>query len=552
MNLELNLKTKKLFENFSKYSKPTFEINKVSPDKVCSTIYGMYSSTNRRNADLNLTLLSDIFDAVDAEDFAKETSMRAIYEFRELLAEFDDTYGRNLRRYHDDDYHFAVTPKFNWKRGVPDNIKRYIDITEKRYMRPAGMRSIFKRIDDNKWYFNNFKRKAIELDEARNRAKDVCGIAVDNVEELTERQATILQTILKSTNEANKISKYFDIFNFVNTDVLSNDSRNYLGLTIYTMVVAHPQIMTIINNETTEICKLPVPKAYLLFRRPLYKVLANARYTIDTRASSPGGRHPYISSLPYYIRANERTDYYRGNLSTTSSWGTLCLSNYTDDILNPLKKNDYESFVMGLSNWNNIYNIETTHPYKYPKDIFAMVGFLNPEEVTKENDGTISWTSFNKQHCFRQNLSDCVEVEDDGQQIIYNTRITRNIAPYANYIVDSCDLKQCPLRDKCPDYKSIEMCLNSDYQYMIESLTGWLMEKRADTEDPLYRYQVHYTRFALLGYEDLKYGLRHILVENGYWDVPLEETAEIMEARVAEWSRQAILNEERRRHNGAN
>ena len=540
MNLELDLQPKLINNNLMHFSKPPFELKTDINGNLTATLYaagGRYENLY----DVALLPLNDIFNHISAVDFASETALAPITDFNEELMVFNN---RIIKHLIDDDYQFAVTKKFNWKRGMYDKIKEAIDNIEKRKMKPSGMNSIFKRIDDNRWNFNNLKSRALSLDAKRIKAKSISGELIDNIDTLVENQANIMNDIDNNTIECNKISKNTHVYNFVN---LPNDS--YYSIELYTLVVIDPNFMNIMRG-TSIIGQLPTPKVYMYFKRPLYKVLVNsARNRIVYKASCPGAKHPYIDNIMFYTRSDfSMSERALGSGGIQNPWGTLCLSSFTDDIVPPLERNDYESFVMGLCNWNNVYDIENTHPYRYPKDIYSLTGF-GDEPILDENNGLLSWTGFRKSECFQTNTYVHILAENDNLQVDINNSITKNITPYAAYIVDSCNIKKCPLRDKCDNYQYVSHWVNNeDMWYIAESIVGYLYSDYDSIALAIYYHQ-HCTRYMNYNEENYYSRMYDMLSDSLYWetqDNTEEDNVELsIEQKVESW-RHAMQREERR------
>ena len=543
MNLELNLEPRKEPNRFEDFSKPTFEIKTDINGKVSAKLYaagGRYRQLN----DIELIPLEQLFSIISPIDFAKETALRHIRDFNEALEDFNNQIGRALNLIHNDEYKFAVTNKFNWKRGIYDRVKEAINMAEKRHVRPSGMHSIFKRIDDNRWYYNNLKDRLLVLDRKRLMARERCGELTDNIDALIDNQQNNLKEVVDNTKESNKISDKIHVFNFTTTN-----TDDFYNIQLYTIVIMDPNFMSLVKEDKV-IGKMPTPRLYLYFKRPLYKVLSKVpSIIIGHNAASPGGIHPYINNSQFYMRSD-----YKGfgdandSIDTIYPWGSLCLSNFEDNVTGSLKRNDYESFVMGLRTWNSIYNIESTHPYRYPSQVFANTGF-GDEPVEEKDNALLAWTSFREAECFQTNVRNHQLVENNPYQHKVNESNSKGMAPYIRDIVNSCNEKECPLRLTCTNYmSSIDWLSNPHIWYMMESFVGYTMSDDSTKQSLLRRYQSACNTGIMMSTERFIEWINQTLVEHNYWEPAKPLT---MEEKVSMWSmhasqREAIQREERR------
>ena len=400
------------------------------------------------------------------------------------------------------------------------------------------MMSLFNRINDNRWVYNNFRDKMQMLDTKRAKAKNACGSLVDNIDELIQSQSERYDKMIKSTQQANQMSDYFDMLHFIPTDIEDHVvNNNYTYIKLYTIVKCFSKDMTIINNRNEEMCKMTVPDTYLMFVRPLWKALTTDNKSFDDfQGSCPGGYHPYLNSVPYY-------SYDPPSRLNTIGWGSLCLSSYQDDVLMNISKHDYSSAIMGLMNWNNIYNKDHTNPYASISTVMSSGHFPLVEEDKAERIKVS--TGFSMSNCFKQKYRShqTTEYEVIQQDRNYETN-GLNLYPYAHYILDECDEKKCPLRKVCFDYQNLKMFEDSDYPQMLEDIMGNLY-RSDDLDTNAYNYQYHYKELLDCNYLDAYlYRLTEDRLDReglDYWGNKPEDKSqteiaiEAMQAQIEAW-----------------
>ena len=107
-----------------------------------------------------LVNIDTLWDNVDAEQFANETGMRDIVAFKEQL-ETVNTWLYDALEIKDK---IGVTKSYAWKKGCYDTVKHAIMSAQMFHKRPAGMSSLFIRIQDNKWIYDQLQRQMSSLD----------------------------------------------------------------------------------------------------------------------------------------------------------------------------------------------------------------------------------------------------------------------------------------------------------------------------------------------------------------------------------------------------
>ena len=542
MNLTLNLENKtEVNPNLAECSQPPVIIN----DDATATIKykGMYRDDSHES-EINLLGkdLNNLFDLIDANDFAYETGMRDIVNFKEKLDAFNMSYSALLESM-GIDFEFGVTKKYAYKRGTYEMIKKIINQIQKFNMRPSGVNSLFNRIDDNKWVYNNFKDKIYTLNALREKAKYADGSLVTNLDELVQTQSLAYDTIIESTEEANQMSDNFTIIHGIE----SNFQRlielgKYTKVNLYTIVKCKSKEMTIVDNNNTLLCKMRVPECILLFKRPLWRTLTSTKNWISEYiGASPGARHPYLNNSSYY-------NYDLENL-TKYAWGSLCLSAYQDDVLMSLNNRDYKSFVMGLMNWNNIYNKDSTNPYASITSVMSHTGF--PKQKTDDDtDRLITSIGFSMKQCWKEKYRNHRITEDDYDQRGRNDDINYNYGAYVDYILDSCDKQECPLRDRCSSYLTQNAFYKSDWPEILENYVGFKYSNDSK-EATAYYYQNTLSSFSRADSEACMQESIYNLISNLYNkdgydyygnkkeepvpEVPIDVSIEEMQARVSAW-----------------
>ena len=297
MNLELNLENKVITNpNLEHFTKSPITIN---GDNITLGYLGGSSAHGYVQAK-ELISLNNLYNYLDEEEFAYETGMRDIVEFREYLERMHNTYKRFFND--DEEFNFGVTKKYSYARGTYDTVKTLVNRINKFQMRPAGMLSIFNRISDNQWAMNNFSDNMRALEAKRFKAQQASGNLVDNVGELVANQQERYNKIIDSTNQANQMSDNFDVVHAIDGNIEDHIVHgNFTAISLYTLVKCSSKEMTIVNNHNDEICKMMVPTTYLMFKRPLWRALTTDRYYIqDLQGSCPGAYHPYINSYPFH------------------------------------------------------------------------------------------------------------------------------------------------------------------------------------------------------------------------------------------------------------
>tara|TARA_Y100001938_G_scaffold68271_1_gene94753 strand:+ start:186 stop:1808 length:1623 start_codon:yes stop_codon:yes gene_type:complete len=476
--------------------------------------------------------IDTLWDTINSEEFANVTGMRDIVAFKETL-ETLNTWLYDAFQIKDK---IDVTKSYAWKKGCYDIVKHAIMSSQMFHKRPAGMSSLFNRIQDNRWLYDQLQRQIKNLDNYREKAK-AAEISLDsNLDSIIESQRLAYDNIIESTNQANAMSDYYKVYNYI------EPADNYIDIKLYTIVHCKAKDMTIINNRNEEICKMKVSECYLKFHRPLYKALnGGTKYPIHYLASVVDGKHPYINAIPYRRISHPSIDKY--------AWNTLCLSSYTDDIESSLYKNDFMSFVMGIMNWNNIYNKDATNPYATITQVMAYGTFpdaKNEDEVRRLK----TVLSINQNDLFSARYHKHVITELDSVQRDWNERIHKNYSPYARFIIEEYDSKNCPTRESCIGYQNLKAYFESDAQYMIEEILGnFFINENSSKYDVDFDFQELESLIMMLNDSVRHENLWDLVVnrrysdETDYWNTapePTDNNPDIaaMQAKISQWEQQ--------------
>jgi hypothetical protein len=544
MNLELDFKFSKQNPNLEKYSQCPIEFRN---DSLIILKNWRSQDSSQISSEYPLCDIDSFFDLVDEKEFAKITSMEYVRKFNERIHRFERYWGDSLRRVTDSEYRFETKKNFDWKNGIYDILKKAVTYYNGFNMRNSGVERLFIRVTDSRYTTGRLHSEFAIIERLRKDCKVNVGKVIENIEEVIEMQANELKKIQDSTIEANKMSSNFDIYNAINfSDVdLEPPYNGFLNLKLYTIVIMHPNLMNVVKDNGDLITKLPTPRCYLVFERQLSKVLLGKQdKNPRNNAAVPGQRHPYISTVRYYnLDTIEREGYF----PPSSPWNySLCLSSFTDDIVGSLSNNDYPSFLMGLSAWNNIYNNEHTNPHNSPSLILQDVGI--DKDLDVEGIQTLqSFLGFRTSKCWEGNLYKHALAEDDKVYFKLRGAIAYNSYLYGDYVTSHCNQIECPLREKCNDYQNYVTRITSpDFEEMIESWTGWHFEYLVETDGIYWDDYYLLKRFHKIMHKYLSYPsnwvteMRAELNSYDYWTVPSndtpEEKADEMATAVENWT----------------
>ena len=552
MNLELNLEST-VNPLIDRFSQPPIEFR---GDDII--ILKNFMSRNRRVSNLigeyPLCSIDMFLSSIDEEEFAKVTAMEYTRRFQDKVDEFERHWGRTIRLSTELDYHFETKKNFDWKNGIYDMLKAYTIETIGFNMRNSGVNRLFKRIHDGNRRMHALQTRFDELERLRRDCKNNVGKVVENLEVMVETYQKNFDIVKKETDSANEMSSNYTVYNAINfTDMDADPPYNgFLNLKLFTIVDVKPSSMTIVDDRDNIINELPTPQSYLVFTRPLSKVLLgkSSKYHLGYDAAVVKHSHPYISGTTYYN--TEDCNISRGGVNRYPWTTSLCLSSWSDGIINALDKNDYKSFVMNIGNWNNIYNNVSTNPHNAPSQIYYQIGI--PKNTSEEDIQMYkNVLSFSKDDCFRSNLSKHMRIEDMPGLRHLNDNLDDNYYEYSDYVFDECNTRECPLRGECEKYLiKKEMLEIEDFDEKLESLVGYRCEAQNQMGDfswsangvyfafvNSYNY-IHSRRRRNVG----KYGETYFvdtLYNYGYWDkvenTPIpdsENTA--MQSLVGQWT----------------
>ena len=479
---------------------------------------------------------SDISEIIDLNEFAHETAMGDIVAFNQYLDEINNSYSRILNL-EGSNYVFGVSKKYAWKPGIYDAIRLIINNLTDMNKRAAKLETIFNRRKYGEYGVENFEYRMKNLSRLRDNAKNASGNLIDSIDELMETQSNVINQITESTAQANAMSDKFKIYNYI-TNVSEHSQPSFTSMKLWTIVIVEPNEMTIVNNDGGELFKLPTPKLILTFNRRLYKVLSGQRdYNPTFKAHALQGRHPYINSP--YLWSEDGI----GN-SSEYPWGVLCLSAFQDDIVRSLGKNDYKSFLMGIMNWNSIYNNSETNPYVNPREIYQLVGFPEKESLDEARKKR-SYITWDENICWENNISWYQSAELDSIQRSINARLNiPNYSLYSKYVIQDCNKKQCIFREECSRYIRANNVMTSsiDWKEIVESFIGFIYEDNTSYRSLNVPYQRALSKLIGMSVLDRFEYLESNLLEMEYWsDINPEDQ---MRRKLTQW--QQAVNEERR------
>ena len=473
-----------------------------------------------------------LLETIDGNELADVTALDFTRKFEVKVEHFRDYYGKYITQVINSDYVFETTKNFNWKRGIYDVLRAYANEMCGFNKKNSGIDTFFNRISQGRYSLNNIHTKLNQIEILKKECKKRVGSVVENSEEVVEGFKQQLNKIETNTALALEMTSNFQIYHGIN---LTNFNPyppfdGFLDLNVYTIVIVEPKNMNLIRTNGESLGLLPVPKAYLVFKRPLTKVLLNNIKNSDIMryAAVPGNKHPYISSATFTNLDINSSDN-NGRSPGFTTWSkSLCLSSFTDDILDALRNNDYIKFVMSLNAWNNTYNVETTNPHNPPARVFYLNGL--PKDIDEDQVQTYkSFTDFSEDRCWHDQIQHHSKAEDNDVIFRFlDEESNYNTYEYGDYIVTSCNENQCPLRDKCINFNKYQEFVElEDMVEKIESIVGYLISERINHQDWQNSYPPSsvylefvskfkdYFNFYSQGHEDYMYNQ---LLDWKYWE----------------------------------
>ena len=529
--------------NIDKYSQAPVIIDGDTISLLNWDYRALYDGSYEVTPQLPLFPLDLLLETVNGNDLADVTALDFTRRFNDKVEHFAKYYGKYMTEITGSDYVFETTKNFNWKRGIYDVLRAYANEVCGFNKKNSGIDTFFNRISQGRYTLNNIHTQLSRIEDLKRECKRRVGSVVENADEVVEGFKQQLNNIEENTALALSMTSKFQIYHGINlTDLNPNPPFDgFLDLTVYTIVIVEPNNMNLIKSNGVNLGVVPVPKAYLVFKRPLTKVLLNNVKGSDIRfkASVAGSKHPYISTTTFNnldIHSTRNDNTVGPSFVPWSS--SLCLSAFADNILNALQRNDYVQFVMSLNAWNNTYNVETTNPHNPPASVFYLNGL--PKDIDEDQIQTYkSYTDFNEERCWDAQISNHGLAEDIDELTGYlRDESNLNYYEYGDYVVTSCNKRQCPLRERCIKFNKYQEFLEiEDIIEKIESIVGYVIGEKLQDVD----FKNYYSEFD--AYNEFAYNFKHHfnsyimnnssmysqLLDWKYWD-KVEQNDEFIEA----------------------
>ena len=481
MNLQLDLETRKN-PNIAKYSKQAVIKNQKDGLSLINWFQRPRNFSDSRWMPIQELCSIDMFlNSIDREELAKVTAMEYSRKFKDKVNILERYFGRSMRYHTGIDYRFETKRNFDWKNGIYDFLKAYANYVNGFDKKNSGIDYFFKRTHDGHRQLRSLYSRIQEVELLRKDCKKNIGKVIENVDEVIEQYEKNIKAIQDNTVAANQISPYYEVYNCINYQAMDTKPPyfGFLNLELFTIVHCQPNLMQITNNSNDSLGTIPTPEMYIVFNRPLSSVLLDKSQVgqIEVNANVIGYSHPYISANKYYDITNPDRNGSSYGVINKPWGGSVCLSSFADDIRRPLANNDYISFLMAISSWNNIYNNDVTNPHNGPGKIFQEHGIPSN---TSEDDIQKYKTLFgyNERGCYDGLLYKHHLAEDNQTIAVVNADTDLNYFEYSKYVINECDDKQCPLRNGCSKYLHSNFLIHEfeHFTEMLESLTGHILE----------------------------------------------------------------------------
>ena len=431
----------------------------------------------------------DVFlDSVDREELAKVTAMEYSRKFNDKVAYLERYFGSHMRYVTEMDYRFETKKNFDWKNGIYDFLKAYANEVNGFSKKNSGIDYFFKRTSDGHRQLRNLHSRMIDVESLRKDCKKNIGKVIEDIDEVIEEYENNIKTIQDNTVLANQMSPYYEVYNCINYQAMDTEPpyEGFLNLELFTIVHCQPNLMQITNTSNDSLGTIPTPEMYIVFARPFSSVLLGKSHInhFHINANVIGYSHPYIASNLYYDITNPHRHGNTYGVMNKPWSASVCLSSFADDIRRPLAKNDYISFLMAISSWNNIYNNDSTNPHNGPGKIFQEHGIpsnSSEDDIQKYK----SLFGYNERGCYDGQMYKHHQAEDDQDIARYNSDIDLNYYQYTEYVINECDDKQCPLRNNCSKYLHSNFLIHEfeHLEEMVESIVGHVLVFEEEVED---------------------------------------------------------------------
>ena len=299
-------------------------------------------------------------------------------ELLELVDRFNLDYNCDL----------GITRQFTLKPGGYDKLKKaYANSVLRWDMKPKGINSIFKRINDWQWMSRNFRRSA-EAIEAKMKDLRTTGLRwQDNTDDFKQELTKLKSIINKGLTSAKEMYPQYKIeaklIPVVKRD--RNSRRVYGGRTttpciieasneyivMISLELINPEMTVHIlhaNNETTR-HKIPMDNILCCSGMYLLPTISRMWGKDDLLATvNEYNREPYFLEAAYlstydnhpYIKYS--TDNYAHESGDATMTSHLCTGNMGPEIQSTLYNLQIEAHIMHLVNWLTNYYVPHTNP----------------------------------------------------------------------------------------------------------------------------------------------------------------------------------------------
>ena len=539
--MELNL-----FDNpvgkFDKYMQLPFK------DNILSRAYLPNPRTRYTShyLEYNVRPIEDLFDFIDSDSITEILCQKPVTDLVEAMNEYNNEikhiihwmYRKDMIE--DESFQLDVTKNFGWKRGTYPFILKMIDYFEGRYMRAAGMESLFKRRIGSEGYLNSHRSRLNKLDRLRATAKSMVGSKEADAEQYTERMNLVLSTLMENTELGNSIDSRIKYKHFFTIDEYnSEDPYTFLDMSFITIIEIDSMDMWFLHSGKPAF-KITQPPLITYYARPLYKVLNGEKRFGSHLMGYSQSKHAYLQDYSLWMKEASQSSFFNG-----SPWSSVCLSSHNDDVIGNLNRHKYSDAAFALTQWGSSYNMDTTNPYNSPNHLIYQQG-LSKEMMKLDTLEFRTLVNFHYEDCFKQRsdrhrrvaLEENPELVDITNRIDSFTRSRQELWGY--HLIDEC--KDCPFIEDCARMQHqirYEKLRNSEFSCILEQLTAeeHLWCGAECSSQGLYIYWMHHLSMITnkVNDEEIYEYIDYNLDELGYYQEPLtaEEQA-VEDARIAQ------------------